>query len=92
VQQPGTIPIQETGKELEISTFPFSFFYIANSRKKLREGNGIVHMIIKPTHYTQICSKTGKCTYTVTLRRVRATIVAVDKQNGLHIPSVRLET
>jgi hypothetical protein len=29
-----------------------------------------------------------QCTYNVTLKRVRATIVAVEKQQLLHIPSV----
>jgi hypothetical protein len=32
----------------------------------------------------------NQCTFKVTLRRVRATIVAVEKQSVLHIPSVCL--
>jgi hypothetical protein len=34
------------------------------------------------------CKQKGLCTQNVTLRRVRATIVAVEKQCLLHIPSV----
>jgi hypothetical protein len=34
---------------------------------------------------------TGKCTYNITLRGVRVTTVAVEKQCALHILSVRLQ-
>jgi len=51
--------MQETGKELQFCICLFLSFYIAKSRKKNPEGNGIVQILIKPTHYIQKYSKTG---------------------------------
>jgi len=46
--------------------------------------------IIKDTHSKLVCQLDSQCTYNVTQRRIRATIVAVEKQWVLHILSVYL--
>ena len=61
-----------------------------SEKKKIFVNTSIIEILIFSylSDVTAIPNETVKCTCNVTLRRVRATIVAVEKQQVLHILSV----
>ena len=45
-------------------------------------------MVERTRRFTREITQERQCAYVVTLKRVRATVVVVEKQQVLHIPSV----